>query len=45
LTREQIESAWIDERTALPEDLEKVKPGILERQRLRKEQINEMSRD
>jgi hypothetical protein len=45
LTREQIESAWIDERTALPEDLEKVKPGILERQRLRKEQINELSRD
>jgi hypothetical protein len=34
LTREQIESAWIDERTALPEDLEKVKPAILERQRL-----------
>jgi dsDNA-binding SOS-regulon protein len=41
LTREQIESAWIDERTQLPEDLEKVKPEIPERQRLREEQVNE----
>jgi hypothetical protein len=39
LTREQIESAWIDERTALPEDLEMVKPEILERQRLREEEL------
>jgi uncharacterized protein YjbI with pentapeptide repeats len=45
LTLEQIESASIDEWTALPEDLETVKSEILERQRLRKEQINEMSRD
>jgi pentapeptide repeat protein len=37
LTREQIESAWIDERTALPEDMEKLKPEILERQRLRQD--------
>src|SRR5262249_23628743 len=29
LIREQIESAWIDERTRLPEDLEKVRPEIL----------------
>jgi len=42
LTREQIESAWIDEATLLPEDLEKVKSEILERQRLRIEQMNEM---
>jgi hypothetical protein len=33
LTREQIESARIDEWTKLPENLEKVKPEILERQR------------
>jgi hypothetical protein len=43
LTREQIESAWIDERTALPKDLENVEPEILKRQRLREEQINEMT--
>jgi hypothetical protein len=43
LTREQIESAWIDERTALPEDLETVKSEILERQRLRQEQLKEIS--
>jgi dsDNA-binding SOS-regulon protein len=42
LKREQIELAWIDERTTLPEDLEKVKPEILERQRLREQQIDEM---
>jgi hypothetical protein len=42
LTRVQIESAWIDERTALPEDLEMVKPEILERQRLRQERIEEI---
>jgi hypothetical protein len=41
LTREQVESAWIDEQTRLPEDLEKVKPEILERQRLHQEQIKE----
>jgi uncharacterized protein YjbI with pentapeptide repeats len=41
LTLEQIESAWINEQTRLPEDLEKVKPEILERQRLRT--INEMA--
>jgi hypothetical protein len=35
LTLEQIESAWVDDLTGLPEDLEKVKPEILERQRLR----------
>src|SRR6266508_4620564 len=35
LTPEQIESAWIDEMTQLPGDLEEVKPEILERQRLR----------
>jgi uncharacterized protein YjbI with pentapeptide repeats len=35
LTLEQIESAWINEQTRLPEELEKVKPEILERQRLR----------
>jgi len=44
LTREQIESAWIDERTALPEDMEKLKPEILERQRLRQEYANEKMR-
>lgn len=43
LTREQVESAWIDERTQLPEELEKIKPEILERQRLRGEQINKMA--
>jgi len=42
LTREQVESAWIDEATILPEDLEKLKSEILKRQRLRIEQINEM---
>jgi hypothetical protein len=42
LTREQIESAWIDERTTLPEGLEKIKPEILKRQRLRQEQIKEI---
>jgi hypothetical protein len=42
LTREQVESAWIDERTRLPEEFKKVKSEILERQRLRIEQINEM---
>jgi hypothetical protein len=39
LTREQIESAWIDEATILPEEFEEIKPEILERQRLRQEQI------
>jgi len=43
LTREQIESAWIDERTRLPKELEKVKPEILERQRLREDQINKIT--
>lgn len=43
LTREQIESAWINERTALPEDLENVKPEILERQRLREREINKIA--
>jgi len=42
LTREQVESAWIDERTRLPEDLEKVKAEILKRQRLRQEQLKEI---
>jgi Pentapeptide repeats (8 copies) len=42
LTREQVESAWIDKRTRLPEEFKKVKSEILERQRLRIEQINEM---
>jgi hypothetical protein len=41
LTLEQIESAWVDDLTGLPEDLEKVKPEILERQRLRWEQLEE----
>jgi hypothetical protein len=40
LTREQVESAWIDERTKLPEELERIKPEILERQRLRESRIN-----
>jgi hypothetical protein len=35
LRRGQIESAWIDEMTRLPEEFEKVKSEILERQRLR----------
>src|SRR5262249_46860145 len=43
LIREQIESAWINEWTKLPEDLEKVKPEILERQRLRRKQVEETS--
>jgi hypothetical protein len=42
LTCEQVESAWIDEQTRLPEELEEFKPKILERQRLREQQINEM---
>jgi dsDNA-binding SOS-regulon protein len=37
LTREEVESAWIDEGTKLPEELEKIKPEILEQQRLREE--------
>ncbi|MGH9753699.1 MAG: pentapeptide repeat-containing protein [Blastocatellia bacterium] len=41
LTCEQIELAWIDEKTKLPEELEEVKPEILERQRLRREEIEE----
>jgi pentapeptide repeat protein len=43
LTREQIELARIDEQTALPEDLEKVKPEILELQRLSREELGEIS--
>jgi hypothetical protein len=43
LTREQVESAWIDEGTQLPEELEKIKPEILERQRLRQEQLKEIT--
>jgi Pentapeptide repeats (8 copies) len=43
LTREQIESAWIDERTGLPEEFKEIKPEILERQRLRQEQLKEIS--
>jgi len=35
LTRKQVESAWIDERTQLPGELEKIKPEILARQQLR----------
>jgi len=41
LTLEQVESAWVDNLTGLPEDLEKVKPEIIERHRLRWEQIEE----
>jgi hypothetical protein len=44
LTFEQVEAAWIDESTALPGRLEEVKPEILERQRLRREQLEEISR-
>ena len=44
LTREQIESAWIDERTRLPEWLETVKPEILERQQFREKEITERQR-
>jgi hypothetical protein len=36
LTREQIESASIDIWTRLPDELEEIKPEILERQQLRK---------
>jgi Pentapeptide repeats (8 copies) len=39
LTREQIESAWIDERTQLTEELEKIKSEILKQQRLREEEL------
>jgi len=39
LTREQVESAWIDERTRLTEELEKIKPEILKQQRLREEEL------
>jgi hypothetical protein len=39
LTREQVESAWIDERTQLTEELEKVKSEILKQQRLREEEL------
>jgi uncharacterized protein YjbI with pentapeptide repeats len=39
LTREQIESAWIDETTRLTEELEKIKPEILKQQRLREEEL------
>lgn len=38
LTLDQIKSAWIDEHTTLPKELEKMKPQILEWQRKRQEQ-------
>jgi hypothetical protein len=44
LTREQIESALIDEYTKLPEDLEIFKPEILERQRQQEEELEEEMR-
>src|SRR5262245_61541377 len=43
LTSWQIESAWINEWTTLPEDLLQAKPEILERQRWRWEQFKEIS--
>src|SRR5262245_3042256 len=43
LTREQVESALIDEGTALPEDLETVKSDILKRQQLRRERLKEVN--
>lgn len=46
LTREQIELAWLTEWTQLPESLEKIKTEILEqileRQRVREDQIEEL---
>jgi len=41
LTRQQIESAWIDGGTILPKGLEEVKSRILERQQLREKEILE----
>ncbi|HMY76917.1 MAG TPA: pentapeptide repeat-containing protein, partial [Blastocatellia bacterium] len=39
LTLDQIKSAWIDEDTTLPEELEKMKPQLLEWQRKGQEDL------